>query len=57
MAHNHESAQAGARIVVIDLVVAMLVFMIGKEYTAWIANAESVHRELMQAAGFLAAKK
>jgi len=29
MAHNHESAQAGARIVVIDLVVAMLVFMIG----------------------------
>ena len=29
MADNHESAQAGARIVVIDLVVAMLVFMIG----------------------------
>ena len=29
MADNHESAQAGARIVVIDLVVAMLVFMLG----------------------------
>jgi hypothetical protein len=29
MADNHQSAQAGARIVVIDLVVAMLVFLIG----------------------------
>jgi len=29
MPHDHESAQAGARIVVIDLVVAMLVVMIG----------------------------
>ena len=32
-------------------------FMSGKDYTAWVANAESVHRELMQAAGFLAVKK
>ena len=29
MADNHESAQAGSRIVVIDLTVAVLVFMIG----------------------------
>ena len=29
MADNHESAQAGARTVVIDLTVAVLVFMIG----------------------------
>jgi len=32
-------------------------FMSGKDYAAWIAKAESVHRELMQEAGFLAAKK
>ena len=29
MAHNHESAQAGARTVVIDLTVAILVFIVG----------------------------
>jgi tripartite-type tricarboxylate transporter receptor subunit TctC len=32
-------------------------FMSGKDYAAWVAKAESVHRELMQEAGFLAAKK
>ena len=32
-------------------------FMSGKEYADWVANAESVHRELMQEAGFLAVKK
>jgi hypothetical protein len=29
MAHNHESAQAGARTVVLDLIVAIMVFVIG----------------------------
>jgi len=32
-------------------------FMSGKDYADWVAKAESTHRELMQAAGFLAAKK
>jgi len=32
-------------------------FMSGKEYADWVANAESLHRELMQEAGFLAVKK
>jgi tripartite-type tricarboxylate transporter receptor subunit TctC len=32
-------------------------FMSGKEYADWVANAESVHRELMLEAGFLAVKK
>ena len=32
-------------------------FMSGKEYVEWVARAESVHRELMQEAGFLAARK
>jgi tripartite-type tricarboxylate transporter receptor subunit TctC len=31
-------------------------FMTGKEYVAWVANAENVHRELMREAGFLAKK-
>jgi hypothetical protein len=33
------------------------VIMAGKEYTAWVAKAETQHRDLMQEAGFLAAKK
>jgi putative tricarboxylic transport membrane protein len=32
-------------------------FMAGKEYVNWVAKAESVHRDLMQEAGFLAPKK
>ncbi len=32
-------------------------FMSGKDYADWVAKAESVHRQLMQEAGFLAAKK
>jgi len=32
-------------------------FMSGKDYASWVANAESVHRELMKEAGFLASKK
>jgi putative tricarboxylic transport membrane protein len=32
-------------------------FMAGKEYMDWVAKAEALHRELMQDAGFLAAKK
>jgi putative tricarboxylic transport membrane protein len=32
-------------------------FMTGKEFTEWVAKAETVHRELMKEAGFLAAKK
>ena len=32
-------------------------FMAGKEYVDWVAKAEALHRELMQEAGFLAAKK
>ena len=32
-------------------------FMAGKEYADWVAKAEAHHRELMQEAGFLAAKK
>jgi putative tricarboxylic transport membrane protein len=32
-------------------------FMAGKEYVDWVAKAESVHRDLMQEAGFLAPKK
>ena len=32
-------------------------FMAGKEYMDWVAKAEALHRELMQEAGFLAAKK
>ena len=32
-------------------------FMIGKDYANWVAKADSVHRELMQEAGFLAPKK
>jgi len=30
-------------------------FMAGKEYAAWVANAENLHRDLMKEAGFLAA--
>jgi putative tricarboxylic transport membrane protein len=32
-------------------------FMAGKEYVDWVAKADALHRELMQEAGFLAAKK
>ena len=32
-------------------------FMAGKEYVAWVAKAEALHRDLMQEAGFLAPKK
>jgi len=32
-------------------------FMTGKEYASWVAKAETVHRDLMKEAGFLAAKK
>ncbi len=32
-------------------------FMAGKEYVDWVAKAESLHRDLMQEAGFLAPKK
>jgi tripartite-type tricarboxylate transporter receptor subunit TctC len=32
-------------------------FMAGKEYVDWVARAETVHRELMRDAGFLAVKK
>jgi putative tricarboxylic transport membrane protein len=32
-------------------------FMTGKDYENWVAKAETLHRELMQEAGFLAAKK
>jgi tripartite-type tricarboxylate transporter receptor subunit TctC len=32
-------------------------FMTGKEYVDWVAKAETVHRDLMKDAGFLAAKK
>ena len=32
-------------------------FMAGKQYVDWVANAESLHRSLMQDAGFLAVKK
>ncbi len=32
-------------------------FMAGKEYVDWVANAEVLHRSLMQEAGFLAVKK
>jgi len=31
-------------------------FMAGKEYVAWVANAENVHRQLMTEAGFLGRK-
>ena len=30
-------------------------FMAGKEYAAWVAKAETLHRDLMKEAGFLAA--
>jgi hypothetical protein len=29
--------------------------MAGKEYAAWVAQAENLHRDLMKEAGFLAA--
>ena len=32
-------------------------FMAGKEYVDWVARAETLHRELMQEAGFLAVRK
>ena len=32
-------------------------FMTGKEYVDWVAKAETLHHDLMQEAGFLAAKK
>jgi tripartite-type tricarboxylate transporter receptor subunit TctC len=32
-------------------------FMAGSDYVNWVAKAESIHRELMQEAGFLAPKK
>jgi hypothetical protein len=32
-------------------------FMTGKEYVDWVARAETLHRDLMQEAGFLAVKK
>jgi len=32
-------------------------FMAGKEYADWVAKAETLHRDLMQEAGFLAPKK
>ena len=32
-------------------------FMTGKEYVDWVAKAETLHRDLMQEAGFLAVKK
>jgi tripartite-type tricarboxylate transporter receptor subunit TctC len=32
-------------------------FMTGKPYLDWVARAESIHRDLMRDAGFLAAKK
>jgi len=32
-------------------------FMTGKEYVEWVARAETLHRELMQEAGFLAVRK
>ncbi len=32
-------------------------FMSGKEYVDWVANAEVLHKQLMQEAGFLAASK
>jgi tripartite-type tricarboxylate transporter receptor subunit TctC len=32
-------------------------FMAGKQYVEWVANAETLHRGLMQDAGFLAVKK
>jgi putative tricarboxylic transport membrane protein len=32
-------------------------FMTGKDYVNWVTKAEALHRELMQEAGFLAAKK
>ena len=32
-------------------------FMTGKEYADWVAKAETLHHDLMQEAGFLAAKK
>jgi hypothetical protein len=32
-------------------------FMAGKEYVDWVARAETIHRELMRDAGFLAVKK
>ena len=31
-------------------------FMVGKQFTDWVANAEKIHHGLMQEAGFLAAK-
>ncbi len=31
-------------------------FMTGKQFTDWVAKAETTHHELMQEAGFLAAK-
>jgi tripartite-type tricarboxylate transporter receptor subunit TctC len=32
-------------------------FMTGKEYVDWVARAETLHRDLMQEAGFLAVRK
>src|SRR5262249_28724995 len=32
-------------------------FMAGKEYAQWVANAETLHRDLMKEAGFLAPAK
>ena len=31
-------------------------FMTGKEYAAWVANAENLHRQLMTDAGFIGRK-